>query len=333
MFRRVLVAAAACGLVARLAAAQPAPAVPDKQDAQALVGSGVKLFSAKDFLGALAVFRDAYTRFPSTKILLNIATTLARLDRAADAANTYQRYLDASDSDPTKRAGVEKALADLDANLAIVTIGVTPADAEVQIGDKAEWLPATALSHYRVAPGDVTVSARRASYLPGTKAVHLDAGGELTITLALVAKPVVVVVTPRLGVARPSAPRARLGALVLAHVAVEHPGAAGLVGLTFDARPALQLELAALIGKTSGGYAAVALEPWHGRYRPLAVVGAPLFVSHGARIALRGGLGLEAVLSRNVSVVAEVAIERALNAEAGVEKTTFVPAVGITARL
>lgn len=333
MFRRVLLAAATCGAVSSLAAAQPAPAVPDKQDAQALVASGMKLFGAKDFLGALAVFRDAYTRFPSTKILLNIATTLARLDRAADAANTYQRYLDASDTDPTKRPGVEKALADLDASLAIVTITVTPTDAEVQIGDKAEWMPAATLSHHRVAPGDVTVSARRASYLPGTKAVHLDAGAELTVALALVARPVVVVVTPRPGAPLPVAPRGRLGALVLAHVAVEHPGAAGLVGLTFDALPAVQLELTALIGKTSGGYAAVALEPWRGRVRPRAVVGAPLFVSHGARISLRGGLGLEAVLSRNVSVIAEVAVERALNAEVGVEKTTLVPAVGITARL
>ena len=332
MSRRFLVVAATCGLGSQLAAAQPAPELPDKQDAQALVASGMKLFGVKDFLGALAVFRDAYMRFPSTKILLNIATTLARLDREADAANTYQRYLDAQDTDPAKRAGVEKALEELDARLALVTITVTPIDAEIQIGDKAEWLPAQTLSHYRVAPGDVIVSARGASSSPSSKPVHLDAGGELTLTFALVAKPVVTAVTPRPGVPLP-APRSRLGAVVLAHVAVEHPGAAGLVGLTYDARPAVQLELTALIGKTSGGYVAVAFEPLHGRVRPLAVLGAPLFVSHGARISLRGGLGLEARISRNVSAIAEVAIERALNPEVGVEKTTFVPALGITARL
>jgi len=65
-------------IVTAAASAQPAD---NKVDAQSLMQSGVKLLEAKDYLGALAVFKTAYERFPSTKILLNIGTTLKYLDR------------------------------------------------------------------------------------------------------------------------------------------------------------------------------------------------------------------------------------------------------------
>ena len=90
----------------------------DKLDAKALMQSGLKLYAARDFLGALAVFKTAYTRFASAKILLNIGTTLTKLDRKAEAANVYQRYLDSPDADPAKRNEVKKVLAELDAAVA-----------------------------------------------------------------------------------------------------------------------------------------------------------------------------------------------------------------------
>src|ERR1043165_5361740 len=94
-------------VAATMARAQPAQDA-DKLDAKALMQSGLKLYAAKDFLGALAVFRTAYARFPSAKILLNIGTTLTRLDRKAEAANVYQRYLDAADADPARKTEVKK---------------------------------------------------------------------------------------------------------------------------------------------------------------------------------------------------------------------------------
>jgi len=69
----------------------PSPAASDKRAAKALMQSGLKLFAAKDFLGALARVPDRLRRFASAKILLNIGTTLSRLDRKAQAANVYQR--------------------------------------------------------------------------------------------------------------------------------------------------------------------------------------------------------------------------------------------------
>src|SRR6185295_5080845 len=111
---RLVFAIAACALPAPIAVAQPAAPVADKVDARALMQSGLKLYAAQDYLGALAVFRTAYTRFPSAKILINIGTTLIKLDRKADAANTYQRYLDSPDADRARRPEVITAIAELD---------------------------------------------------------------------------------------------------------------------------------------------------------------------------------------------------------------------------
>src|SRR5215470_4350137 len=118
---------AACALPCAVATAQPAPPVADKADARSLMQSGLKLYAAQDYLGALAVFRTAYTRFPSAKILINIGTTLVKLGRRADAANAYQHYLDSTDTDPARQAEVTAVLADLDASVGRLELTATPA--------------------------------------------------------------------------------------------------------------------------------------------------------------------------------------------------------------
>src|SRR6476469_9974370 len=68
--------------------------------AAALMSEGVKQLQAQAYDQALANFLEAYAKFPSPKILLNIASTLRDMGRPSDAANTYQRYL----SDPASGA-------------------------------------------------------------------------------------------------------------------------------------------------------------------------------------------------------------------------------------
>src|SRR2546423_10254624 len=58
--------------------------------AQALMTEGVRQLRAQSFDQALANFLDAYSKLPSPKILLNVASTLHDMGRPADAANTYQ---------------------------------------------------------------------------------------------------------------------------------------------------------------------------------------------------------------------------------------------------
>src|SRR4051812_38869885 len=119
MAMRARLTIAIMAALAGTASAQPSG---DKVDAKALMQSGVKLLEAKDYLGALTVFNGAYARFPSAKILLNIGTTLKLLDRRADAANAYQRYLDSADSDPARRAEVTTVLAELDKSVGRVEV-------------------------------------------------------------------------------------------------------------------------------------------------------------------------------------------------------------------
>ena len=109
--------------------AQPAPKDDSKVDAQSLMQSGVKLLEGKDYLGALAVFKTAYERYQGAKILLNIGTTLKLLGREADAANAYQRYLDAKDTDPKRRPEIEKLIAKIDNTVGRYDITPTPSNA------------------------------------------------------------------------------------------------------------------------------------------------------------------------------------------------------------
>ncbi len=331
----------ACLLATGVVAAQPAPPV-DKTDAKALMQSGLKLFAAKDYLGALAVFREAYTRLPSAKILLNIGTTLTRLDRKAEAANAYQQYLDAEDADPKKQPEVEKALAELDRAVGMIELATTPTTAEVQIGD-GEWLAAESAKRYRVAAGEVTVRARADHFQPATRTVRTIEGGKLALSIELTA-----VATPTLvgtettgsgiaggivGATAPRQVRSRFGVVALAHVDVVHPGGAALVGVTADLSRRFQIQATALVGKTAGGYASASFALLDGRVRPLLVAGVPIFVSHGARFSVRGAGGLELELNRHLALIAEVGVEYVFNPEPNVARTLFVPAIGAAGRL
>jgi len=211
--------------------AQPAPdAKSDKVDAKALMQSGLKLLEAKDYLGALAVFKDAYARFPSPKILLNIGTTLKLLGRDADAANVYQRYLDTNDSDAKRRADIVKLVAEIDKTVGVVEISVTPANAEVQIGSD-DWVAAEAAKLIRVPPAKIVLRARADGYEPKTTSVQVAAGehGAIEIHLVAIAAPVPTVVvapTPTGVVATAHVdverPRSRFGVIVLGHIDIPH---------------------------------------------------------------------------------------------------------------
>src|SRR5262249_7677027 len=70
----------------------PAIRVDDAKNrplAAALMTEGVRQLRAQAYEQALANFLEAYNKFPSPKILLNIASTLRDMGRFADAANSY----------------------------------------------------------------------------------------------------------------------------------------------------------------------------------------------------------------------------------------------------
>ena len=326
----------------RPAAENPVPPASDKLDAKALMQSGLKLYADRDFLGALAVFKTAYARFASTKILLNIGTTLTKLDRKAEAANAYQRYLDSPDSDRAKHVEVRRVLGELDAAVATLELAITPADAELQVNDE-DWTAAPSATRHRVAPGPVTVRVRHSAYTPDEQVVHATAGARIAVAIALAELP------PPPPAPAPSAaadrgvraavavepPRSRVGVLAVAHIDVYNAGGAGLFGVTVDITGRLQAQAAALLGPDVGGYAGASFAIVGGKLRPILSAGMPVFMSGGARFSIRGAGGLELDINRHLALIAELGVEHVFNPGLEVRPTQLIliPALGAAGRL
>lgn len=320
----------------------PSPTAGDKVGAKELLQLGVKLLSTKDYLGALAVFQDAYRRFPSPKILINIGTTLRTLGRNAEAANAYERYLESDTNDDKLRAEVTKDLADLDDNLARLAI-TAPEGAEVQIGD-GDWQPPAQVALVRVAPGHYDVRARREGFQPFSTAGDVALAQQVAIAITLTPVPVqsVIVRVPETVAPRPvEAPRSRLGLLWLGHFDFDG-GGAGLVGLTFDIVTRLSVQAEAILGPNYGGYAGASFAILTGGLRPYVAAGMPIFYNDGARYAVRGAGGLEVVANRHLAILFELGLEHYFNAQSiidvsgmprSVQTTSLIPALGVSARL
>ncbi|MBL9019462.1 MAG: tetratricopeptide repeat protein, partial [Myxococcales bacterium] len=127
--------------------------------AQALMIEGVRQLQAKSYDQALANFLEAYGKFPSPRILLNIGSTLRDMGRLADAANTYQRYLTDPATGPERIAEVKEVLLRLDEQLTILTIRVYPTGSELSI-DAGPFIPVGTALVTRVRPGIHLVRVR-----------------------------------------------------------------------------------------------------------------------------------------------------------------------------
>ncbi|MBA3541851.1 MAG: hypothetical protein H0T79_19710 [Deltaproteobacteria bacterium] len=114
--------------------------VKTRELAQSLMTEGVRQLRARNFDQALANFLEAYGKFPSPRILLNIASTLRDMGRLAEAANTYQRYLLDPASGADRVAEVKELLIKLDEQLTILTVRVFPRNSEISI-DGGPFIP------------------------------------------------------------------------------------------------------------------------------------------------------------------------------------------------
>lgn len=179
-------------VVALLAGAASSAADP-KADATALNAEGHKLFTAKDFAGAVVRFQRAYEIYPSAGLLLNLGTALQQMGRTVEAANIYQRYLDDPGAQEPYATQTRQSLAIADTLAGRLTIAVS-ADSEIQIGD-GEWIPVSHGHVIRVAPGSFIIRARAAGRT-AESAGRIGAGESRTIQLALAASaPAPVAVT------------------------------------------------------------------------------------------------------------------------------------------
>jgi hypothetical protein len=137
--------------------------------AQALMTEGVKQLQARAYDQALANFLEAYAKFPSPKILLNIASTLRDMGRLADAANTYQRYLTDPATGAERVAEVKELLLRLDDQLTILTVRVSPHGSDISL-DGGPFIPVGSTLMTRVRSGLHLVRIRKS-----------EQGDELTV--------------------------------------------------------------------------------------------------------------------------------------------------------
>jgi len=339
--RRVVPAAIAA---AALLAAAPARA-DDKREARTLMKEGVRLFDARDLEGALSLFRAAYAKYPSAKILLNIAGTLTELGRDAEAANTYQAYLDAEDKDPDRVPTVTRLLAELDTRVVTLAIAADVEGAEVQV-DTEDWRGSGNGVLIRVAPGHHVIRARATGLAPIEVAVDVGAGAKPTVPMRLKAPPPeapapaetapAAVATEEAAIAAP-APEVespvRLGVTLGVLADGRGRGAVPTAGLAVALGSRVEARAAAVIGAHRGGYVGAAAYLLDGSFRPLVSLGLPVMFSNGARLAVRGGGGVAWEAGRHVAVVVELGVERWFNAEMDIDTTQVVPTLFAIGRL
>jgi tetratricopeptide (TPR) repeat protein len=197
----LMIAAAA---IAAVAVAPTAALADVREDAKARNSRGIARLKAGDPSGALHEFEEAYAIYPSSTLLLHIGTAQKQLGRNADAANTFQRYLDDPGAEDRLVPEVRTALDALDRTVGRVSV-VVDAAAEVQIGDGA-WLPAVDVRLVRVNPGSYVVRAHRDGR--DAEATLRVAAGEATIVeLAFPAAEPAIPSLPVLDVGLEIAPR------------------------------------------------------------------------------------------------------------------------------
>jgi len=359
--RAQLVASALVAGAVAVAVSGPVRADDDqaKKEAQGLVTEGVGLLKAKNYDDALAKFEAAYARFPSPKILLNIGTTQKEMGRIADAANTYQQYMADPATPPERVAEVKKILNQLDAQVVLLTVEVTPAGAEVSI-DGRPWQPVAGALLTRVAPGTRLVRARGTGLEPAETSVSGSPGDKRKVALALVAAKVSTPAPAPTTAPAPAtasrglplryedegaadedgasvaatAERDNLpGAFVQARIDGKLRGSAVAVGVTYAPIPVLEAELAMLRSEVFGVYAGARWIILPSTLRPHVAAGLPIFFSNGTRYGTRLAAGGEVDVTSHVSVVAELGFEHFFNPEIRYETNVFVPVVGLHGRL
>ncbi len=179
---------------------QTTKAADPKVEAQEIFALGNQLAGDGDYVTALERFREAYALFASPKILINIGTTLRQLGRNAEAASVYEAALRDPAVDPARRKDVERALAEIDQIVGVMSVRVEPEGAAVRFDGQP--LPKDKRGpSFRVDAGTHTVIAERPGMLTVARTVDVVPRQTYTIVIKLMPpgkapKPVVVVQAP-----------------------------------------------------------------------------------------------------------------------------------------
>jgi len=326
-----------------------------KRAALVLLTQGNALFGKGDYQAALDLFRQAYATFPSPNILPNIGTALKALGRKIEAADIYQKYLDTGEGRQATRKEVRQALTELDRDIAKLQIQCDSTGAEVFV-DSRSLGKCERLMVVRVADGTRQVRAQ-----DGGRQASVDAlatlGETTEVRLLLSARKPAPQPSPaptarpvprpaervaaheeaqsplagqgELVVASRHSSSRRFRGMVLAEVDYKGRGAAAFVAAGYQLGRHIGLSAGALVGgEAIGMYAGATWAPLDGTLHPRLGAGVPIFVSNGARLAVRVSAGVEWWASQQLGFVLDVGLERYVNPEAAFKSTVVVPIAG-----
>ena len=333
-------------------------------EARALLQSGNAFYDKGAYDQALDLFRAAYTRYPSTKLLFNIGRTLDAMGRSRDAAIAFDQYLARPDADAGRRTEILAILRRIEGKLGKLVL--KDIDAATRIAIDGEPIAAGG-APARVDPGDHVVHVEKPGFLALELTVSVKAGEEKTVDVKLSPEPPAAPQPTRVAVrtqptappagpvldesggnrrgeapaiARRTEPRAGAGAPSPLAITVRGvfdqklAGAAVQPGVELAVDRRLSVVGAATLGPTLGGYLGARARVLDGTLRPLIAAGVPMFAFHGARFGLRGAAGVEAAVTGRFSVSLELGIEHYF-VKAGdmLRSTVLAPAAAINARL
>jgi hypothetical protein len=166
------------------ASGAPGESEARKKEAMGLFNLAVKQAQTGDEKTALASFRLAYEKYPSFRVLYNIAQLCGRMGDFACAVKTYEQYLRDGGADvPAKRRdAVEKEIANLAKNVATMTLKSSTAGAEVTVDDAS--VGRTPLGEVGLNPGSHKIAL---SYDGKTadKTIKVSGGESVTVELEL----------------------------------------------------------------------------------------------------------------------------------------------------
>jgi hypothetical protein len=155
--------------------------------AKAAFLSGVERFRQEDWAGALTDFEASYRLNPLPEVLFNIALAEEHLGRRADALEALTRYERDAEArgalTPARRADAERRVADLKQGLAMLTIVVVPADAQLVVDGSPRSNPVYLES------GVHAIDARAPGFAAAHREVDVSAGMAYEVRVALDAAP------------------------------------------------------------------------------------------------------------------------------------------------
>ena len=172
-----------------LAASSPAQA-QDKAAAKVLFKEGNALRKAKKYPEALEKYQEAYRAYPSFKIQYNIALTLQRMGRHAEAVTVYQRFLNEGigKSPEAMVRLAKKKIIQLRSEIAVLTVRCGLDGSTVLLDGKEEGKSPLGRDLY-LAPGSHTVEVNHPGYAPFQEDFTVAAGQRKELSVTLVEKP------------------------------------------------------------------------------------------------------------------------------------------------